>query len=156
MKKEEEKIIDKKGIIYAIGTASLCWINALLRKYITSEGFVYIQQIYSAFAVLMSTLLYVQIKDKNAKEILKIKEKNNYLGIISGSIYYFASHFYLMACKNIQGSIATTIVQLSTVWTLLVGIFFFKEINFKKNWIRISIGMALAITGVVLLVFAQK
>jgi len=68
----------------------------------------------------------------------------------------FASFFSTLAYKYILDSIAFTIVQLNAVWTVLVGILIFKEIDFKKNWARILTGIVFAITGVIMLLFAQK
>ena len=156
IKRDDEVIIDKKGIIYAIVSALFFGTNAWLRKYVTAEGFVYAQQLYGSIAVFITALIYIVIKDRNGKELLNLKDKNNYLAIVGGSIYYFASYFFVLAYNYIQGSIAFTIVQLNAVWTVLVGILVFKEMNFKKNWLRISAGIIVAIIGVVMLLFAQK
>ena len=156
VKNKEEKIIDKKGIIYAVLSALFFGINALIQKYATNNGLIYSQQVYFSGMVFVSALIYIAIKDKNIKVLKEIKRKDNLLGILGGIIYYFASFSSTLAYKYIPGSIAFTIVQLNAVWTVLVGILIFKEINFKENWMRIITGIIFAIMGVVMLLMAQN
>lgn len=156
IKNQNEKIIDKKGIIYAILSALFFGINALIQKYITNNGLVYSQQVYFSGLVFLSALIYILVKEKNIKVLSNIKNKDNILGIVGGCIYFFASFFSTLAYKYIPGSIAFTIVQLNAVWTVLVGILIFKEINFKENWARILLGIFLAVVGVIMLLLAQN
>lgn len=130
--------------------------NALIQKYVTNNGLIYSQQVYFSGFVFISALIYIFIKEKNIKILADVKSKDNILGIIGGAIYFFASFFSTLAYKYIPGSIAFTIVQLNAVWTVLVGILIFKEVDFKKNWLRIVSGIILAIIGVVMLLFAQN
>lgn len=156
IKKDNKSIVDKKGIIYAILSALFFGTNALIQKYATNNGLVYSQQVYFAGMVFISALVYLIIKEKNISILKQIKEKDNILGMIGGIVYFFASFFSTLAYKHIPGSIAFTIVQLNAVWTVLVGILIFKEIEFKKHWQRIIAGIVLAIIGVIMLLIAQK
>lgn len=156
IKNKEEKVLDKKGIIYAILSALFFGTNALIQKYVTNNGLVYSQQVYFSGLVFISAFTYIIFKEKNIKCLLDIKSKDNILGIAGGFLYFFASFFSTLSYKYIPGSIAFTIVQLNAVWTVLVGILIFKEINFKKNWKRIMLGIVLAIIGVVMLLLAQN
>lgn len=156
IKNKDEKIIDKKGIIYAILSALFFGTNALIQKYATNNGLVYSQQVYFSGLVFISAFVYLLVKERNIKFLKDIKSKDNILGIIGGFIYFFASFFSTLAYKYIPGSIAFTIVQLNAVWTVLVGILIFKEIDFKNNWPRIILGILLAIVGVIMLLFAQN
>ncbi len=156
IRKREEQILDKKGIIWAILSAIFFGINALIQKFATNNGLIYAQQVYFSASVFISALVYIWFKEKSIIFMKDIKSKQNILGIIGGITYYFASFFSTLAYKYIPGSIAFTIVQLNAVWTVLVGILMFKEIDFKKNWLRILTGMVFAIIGVIMLLFAQK
>ncbi len=156
IKNKGEKNVDKKGIIYAILSALFFGTNALIQKYATNNGLVYSQQVYFSGLVFISAFVYLLVKERNIKFLGDIKSKDNILGIVGGFIYFFASFFSTLAYKYIPGSIAFTIVQLNAVWTVLVGIIIFKEINFKKNCPRIILGILLAIIGVIMLLFAQN
>lgn len=156
IKNSKEKTVDKKGIIYAILSALFFGINALIQKYATNNGLVYSQQVYFAGLVFISSIVYLLVTEKNIIVLKNINKKDNILGIVGGCIYFFASFFSTLAYKYIPGSIAFTIVQLNAVWTVLVGILLFKEIDFKKHWSRIILGILLAIIGVIMLLFAQK
>ena len=156
IKNSKEKIVDKKGIIYAILSALFFGINALIQKYATNNGLVYSQQVYFAGLVFISSIVYLLVTEKNISVLKNINKKDNILGIVGGCTYFFASFFSTLAYKYIPGSIAFTIVQLNAVWTVLVGIIIFKEIDFKKHWLRIILGILLAIIGVIMLLLAQK
>ena len=156
IKNNKEKIVDKKGIIYAILSALFFGINALIQKYATNNGLIYSQQVYFSGLVFVSSIIYLLVTEKNINVLKNIKARDNILGIIGGGTYFFASFFSTLAYKYIPGSIAFTIVQLNAVWTVLVGIIIFKEIDFKKHWLRILLGILLAIIGVIMLLLAQK
>ena len=156
IRNSKEKIVDKKGIIYAILSALFFGTNALIQKYATNNGLVYSQQVYFSGLVFISSIVYLLITEKNINALKDINKKDNILGIVGGCTYFFASFFSTLAYKYIPGSIAFTIVQLNAVWTVLVGIIIFNEINFKKHWLRIILGILLAIIGVVMLLLAQK
>lgn len=156
IKNQNEKVVDKKGILYAILSALFFGINALIQKYVTNQGLVYAQQVYFSGFVLISAGIYLLGKEKNIEFLKNIKSKDNILGIVGGCIYFFASFFSTLAYQYIPGSIAFTIVQLNAVWTVLVGILVFREINFKENWKRIIAGIILAIIGVIMLLLAQN
>ena len=156
IRNSKEKIVDKKGIIYAIVSALFFGTNALIQKYATNNGLIYSQQVYFSGLVFISSIIYLLLTEKNISVLKNINKKDNILGIIGGCTYFFASLFSTLAYKYIPGSIAFTIVQLNAVWTVLVGIIIFKEIDFKKHWLRIILGILLAIIGVIMLLLAQN
>lgn len=156
IKNKNEEIVDRKGIIYAILSAVFFGVNALIQKNATNNGLIYSQQVYFSGLIFISAFIYILIKEKNIKILADIKNKDNILGVIGGSVYFFASFFSTLAYKYIPGSIAFTIVQLNAVWTVLAGILMFKEIDFKKNWIRIILGILLSVIGVIMLLFSQN
>jgi glucose uptake protein GlcU len=156
IKKEEQKKIEIKSVGYAVISAVFFGTNALIMRFATREGFLYAQQLYFSAFVFISAVVYLLIKEKKINELKNISNKKNLLGVIGGAIYYFASYFSASSFKYIEGSIGFTIVQLNGVWTILVGILIFKEIDFKKNWLRIVIGILFAVTGVIMLLLAQK
>lgn len=154
IKEENKNNINKKGILYALGAALFYGINALMRKYTSDANLIYEQQLYSSIFMFLSALIYMSMKkDKTVRNITK---KDNILAIFAGIIYYFATYFFITAYKYIQGSIAYTIVQLNTVFTIFFGIFIFKELSFKKHWKRIILGVIFSIMGLVMLMIAQK
>ena len=153
---DKQTKIELKSVLYAIVSAIFFGIVALLQKYVTNNGFLYAQQLYFSLFIFISAVVCVLFKNKQINELKNITNKNNLLGIIGGGTFYFASYFSVVAFKFIEGSIAFTIVQLNAVWTVLVGIIIFKEINFKTNWLRILAGILFAITGILFLLYAQK
>lgn len=147
---------DKKGIIYALLAAFFFGIFALIQKYLTNKGLVYSQHIYISLFIFISASIYVFYKEKSLKQLKEIKNKYTYLSILSGILYYFVSFFSTLAYKYIPGSIAFMIHQLNAVWLFLFGVFIFKEINFKKNWIRLSIGLIFSLIGIFMLLLAKN
>jgi len=63
IKKDNKTEINKRGILYAAISAIFFGTNALLRKYVTNAGFIYMQQVYSSIAVFLTALVYILIKD---------------------------------------------------------------------------------------------
>ena len=154
IKDDNQRKSNKKGIIYALGAALFYGVNALMRKYTSDANLIYEQQLYSSIFMFLAALVYVLIKsDKNIENITK---KDNMLAVLAGIIYYFATYFFITAYKYIQGSIAYTIVQLNTVFTILFGIIVFKELDFKKSWKRVILGIIFSIIGLLMLMIAQK
>ncbi len=153
---KEGEAFDKKGIVYALISALFYGVNALMRKYTSDANLIYEQQLYSAVFMLITCLIYIVIQDKSMKKIGKLVSKDNSFAILAGVVYYFATYFFITAYKYIQGSIAYTIVQLNTIFTIFFGICVFKELAFKKNWLRITLGVILAMVGLVVLMIAQK
>lgn len=130
---KEGEAFDKKGIFYALISALFYGVNALMRKYTSDANLIYEQQLYSAVFMLLTCLIYIAIKDKGMKKVGKLVSKDNFLALLAGIVYYFATYFFITAYKYIQGSIAYTIVQLNTIFTIFFGICVFKELEFKKN-----------------------
>ena len=60
-----------------------------------------------------------------------------------------------MAYDCMEGSIVLMLHQLNAIWLFLLGVFLFKEIDFKKYWLRLTGGLALSAAGVIMLVFAK-
>ena len=76
------------------------------------------------------------------------------LGIVAGMIYFATSFFQVASYKYLPNAIAITIIQFNVVWTIIIGILIFKEINFKKNWVRITIGYIFALLSLITLLKA--
>jgi len=151
IKEAPDKKIDKMGIIYAIISAVLLATTNLLQKWVTNQGIVYSQHIFTAMASFAFACLYVLVKDRTVKNIFSMSKKSMLLSTSAGCLFYFASFFQALAYKQLPGSVVTIIVQLNAVWSILIGILIFKEINMKKHWKRISLGIVITILSIVIL-----
>ena len=152
---EEEKTkIKIKYIGLAILSALLYGFNGFVRKAVTLQGFIYTQQIFSSLGILAMAFFYILLKEKKIN-FIKNDGKKYLLASFSGLFYYFASYFMLLSYKNIEGSIAFTIIQLNSIWTCIIGIFVFKEINYKKYYKRLLLGLLFAFIGLILLIVSR-
>lgn len=145
----KSKNISFTSIFWALISALMYGVSGFIRKVVTLEGFVYSQQIYTSLGIMLSAFLYTIIKDK---KIILDNKKSCLLAYISGISHYLASFFMLISYKYIEGSIAFTIIQLNSIWTCLIGIFIFKEIDYKKYYKRLLFGLLFAVIGIILLV----
>lgn len=154
IKEDNGTKIKLKNILLAVLAALFYAITGFVRKVVTLQGLVYIQQVYTSFGLLIASFTYILIKEKS---IFIIKEKNkSYLyALLSGFFYYFASYFMLLSYEKIEGSIAFPIIQLNSIWATLIGIFIFKEINYKKYYKRLLLGLLFAVMGFTLLVICH-
>lgn len=151
---DEKKATKPKNILIILLSAFLYGINGFLRKVVTLKGFVYSQQIYSSLGILVIATIYMIIKDKKMV-FHKESIRKYYLASLSGVFYYLASFFMLVAYKHVSGAIAFTIIQLNSIWSCLIGIFIFKEIDYTKHCKRLILGLLLAITGISLLILCN-
>ena len=154
VKKEGDQKFSYIGILYALIAAVLFGFNSMLLKYGTNQGFVYSQQVVHSGTVLICAIVYLLVTEHSISCIKNINKKDNFLGVLGGIIFYGASFFSLHAYSLLPGSITFTIIQLNSVWTILAGVLIFKEIDFKKNWGRIVMGIVFAVAGVLILMQA--
>lgn len=145
---EGNKGSDLKGIVMAIVSAIFYSFNSLLRKMSTGLGFVYSQQAYTSLAIVIFLGIFTLFYKKGSKML----GKDDLIGIGSGVSYYLASIALTISYTYISGTVAFTISQFCAVWITLCGIFVFHEISFRKHWLRVSLGILLSISGIVLLV----
>lgn len=153
IKEDKRYKINFRNVVIAVLSALFYALTGFIRKVVTNDGFVYIQQVYTSFGLLLMCFIYYFIKEKNINS-LKLKSESFY-PLLSGVFYYFASYFMLLSYKNIEGSVAFPIIQLNSVWACIIGIFIFKEIDYKKYYKRLLFGLLFAVIGLYLLVICK-
>lgn len=170
----------KLGILFALMGAGLFGTNSFVAQVITKQGFLFSQNFYFALSVLITTFCIYLIKSavsvrKKAKDAQRINRNTNtvpaltfrlhlkelftpskqtLLPLAAGFLYAVAATLSVLARSLIPGSVSFSIIQLNGFWTALIGIFLFKEIQFKKHWLRICAGFTLSAGAIALLVFA--
>ena len=149
---KEKTKLNLKGIFLGVIASLFFALNALIRKICSLNGLIFTEQIYASLLICIATFSLLIIKNKVNKQVLF--NKKNYLGILSGVFYFFASLFMVLSYSYISGTITSTITKLSGLFSVLIGIVFFKEINFKKNWLRILLGSFSILIAVILLLFS--
>ena len=141
-----------KGIFLGILASIFFSFNSLVRKICAVHNVVFMEQIYASLVICVVTFCILIIKNKVNKEMLF--NKKNCLGLLSGLFYFFASTFMVLSYSYISGTITSTITKLSGLFSVFIGIVFFKEINFKKHWLRILLGSFSILIAVILLLFS--
>lgn len=154
--KGEERASGRSGIIYSLISALLFGIYATLQKFGTNHGLMYAQLFAISAMVMISGFVYVFIREKSLSVVCDMAKKDNALGLLGGLLFYFTSVLTTISYSYLPASIAFTIIQLNSLWTVLAGVLVFREIDFKKNWQRILLGLVFAVAGVVMLLFAQR
>ena len=152
---DSNKGIKSKGIYLAVISAFGFGSVAIIQKYVTSHVGVYSQQVVWSLSIATSLMIYIFLS-KKAKEIARSSRKELFIGLTAGILYLGASLFQLLSYKYLPASITFTIIQMSALWTVAIGIFVFREINLKKYSKAVSLGLAFTIIGIVFLVFARK
>jgi len=156
IKNENEKKIEPKGILLAVLSALLFGVVTVLNKSITNSSAIYTQLIVWSFFTFATITIYIFSKKEIRNELLLTAKKDIKPGFIGGLLYSLAGFLMLKSYFYIPASIAFTIIQLNAVWVITIGIFFFKEIDYKKNSWRILGGLLFAIVGIFLLFYAKK
>ena len=151
----DNKKTDKAGIIYAFIAAIFFGIYAFIKKILTDEGILFTQQIYTAIFVVISAAIFYLLKNRKVKfDILKSK-REIILPLMGGFLFFINASFNILSYNFIEGSIASMLHQLNAVWLLLLGVFVFKEIDYKKHWVRLAVGLVFSVIGVVMLLLAR-
>jgi len=151
----EKNRIQIKGIYLAATSAIGFGSVAVIQKYVTSHVGVYSQQVVWSISIATSLFIYILIRRKS-KQILNSSNKEKFLGFAAGFLYLGASLFQLLSYNYLPASISFTIIQVNALWTILIGIFVFKEIDIEKYYQKVSLGFIFTIVGIVFLVFARK
>ena len=156
-RERDNSSIDKLGIVYSLVSALFFGISAVLWKFLTNTGTFFAQQIYQSLFVVISAAVYTLYRHRTLKFVeQKQKAKREIvLPLVGGMIFFGNASFNLLANRYIEASIAFMLHQLNAIWLLLFGVFLFREIDFRKYWIRLVIGLVLSIIGVLLLILAK-
>lgn len=155
IKKDNIKV-NKLGVIYASASSILLGVNALIQKYVTNCGFVYVQTLYQSITIMITSYFYVLFTDKNIKNLHNLTIKDKILSFVGGLGYYFATFLNTLSYKYLPASIAFTIVNMSGIWSVLIGILLFKEINLKENYKRIILGIFFSIIAIFALLYGKS
>lgn len=156
IKHASEKKIEPKGIIFALLSALFFGVIAVLNKLVTNHSGVYTQLVIWSIFTLITITMYI-LKNKNLRDTFLLTTKKDIgLGFIGGLIYSIAGYLMLQSYIYIPASISFTIIQLNSLWVIIIGILIFKEIEYKKNIWRILCWVLFTIIGIILLFYAKK
>lgn len=146
---------ENKGVILALLSGLGFGIVAVIQKYVTSSVGVYTQQVVWSGTIFVSLLTYLFVK-KNIIDIVHKSRKDIVLALLGGFVYLGASYFQLFSYKYIAASIGFTLIQMNALWTILIGIFVFKEINLTIHGRRVAMGLLSAVVGILILSMAKR
>ena len=150
---DDNKSTVLKGISLGLLSGVGFGVVSLINKYLSVHVGVFSQQVVWSFGIAISLLIYIFTKNNLWKNLLKVPKKDFLLGILAGFLYTGASFFFLESYRFIPVSIGITILQLSTLWIVGIGIFVFKEIDLKKYFGNVLLGVLFALVSMVLLFF---
>jgi glucose uptake protein GlcU len=148
-----KKQSNTSGILFSLFAAACFGVTAFINKIITNQGFIYSQLLYHSLSVVVSAAIIFVIQTRNPKEMLRLSHEN-WLPVMSGAMYLTATILSIFSYTMIAGSVSWSITQLNAVWTILIGIYVFKEVSLKKHWLRITIGFVFSIIAIVFLLRA--
>jgi len=157
IKKDSEKAFDMRGVYLALGAAFLFGVNSVLLKYATMNVTeIAPQQFYLSGGAFLSAFALLYWKEKALPAAETVFSRNCALALSAGVLYFVANYFRILSNQIIPNSIAATIVQFSVVWTVLIGILVFKEIDMRKHWKRVLSGLVLAVLSIAVLFFGMR
>lgn len=151
------------GIMFAL-LAGLCFgITALLnnivsRPAIVGERFTFSQLLFHSCSLIIFSVFIHISKPSSAKQRLKDifkVDKKTWLPCVAGAMFLIATLLSIYSYRLIDnGAIPWSITQLNVFWTVIIGIFFYKEVSFKRHWLRLAVGCLMAFTACVFLFLA--
>lgn len=152
IKDGQKKQIRYKGILYAFLAGLLFGASNIPSKLIVMQGAVYSQLLAISVTFLVTATIYLILK----KELWERSSREISIALTGGFLLYIATYLILEAYRYAPVSIAYTIVQLNALWVVAIGIFLFKEIDYRKNKTRLAIAFLFAILGIICLFLAKK
>jgi glucose uptake protein GlcU len=150
---DDNEQLNIKGILFALFAAACFGVTAFINKLVTNQGFIYSQLLYHSLSVVVSAAIVFIVQTRKPKEIFRVS-RANWLPVMSGAMFLAATILGIFSYTMIAGGVAWGITQLNAVWTILIGIFIFREISFGKHWRRIITGFVFAVAAIVFLLFA--
>ena len=138
------------GILFSLFAAACFGVTAFINKIITSQGFIFSQLLYHSLFVVVSAAIIFVIQKQPPLRL----SRENWLPAISGSMFLAATILGIFSYTMITGGVSWSITQLNAVWTILIGIFVFKEVRFKKHWLRITTGFVFTMAAIFFLLKA--
>ncbi|MDB5182847.1 MAG: hypothetical protein JWO47_631 [Candidatus Saccharibacteria bacterium] len=152
---KEEAKAHRAGAYLAVLAGVGFGIVAVMQKYVTTHTGVYTQQMVWSFSIFICLGTYILARGKKLPR-LQLYNTDTKLALGAGVLYLGASFFQLQSYKHLPASIAFTVIQLNTVWTIAIGVYYFKEISAKKYYRRLILGMIFALSGIGALALAKK
>ena len=150
---DDNKHSNLSGIAFALFAAACFGVTAFINKIVTNQGFIYSQLLYHSLSVVVSAAIIFIIQTRKPEEIFRVS-RENWLPAMSGTMFLAATILSIFSYTMIPGGVSWSITQLNAVWTILIGIFVFREVSFKKHWRRIMTGFIFALAAIVFLLFA--
>jgi glucose uptake protein GlcU len=150
---DDDEQSNARGILFALLAAVCFGVTAFINKIVTNQGFIYSQLLYHSLSVVVSAAIIFIIQTRKPGEILHIS-RENWLPACSGAMFLAATILSIFSYTMIAGGVSWSITQLNAVWTILIGIFVFREVSFKKHRPRIMTGFLFALAAIVFLLFA--
>lgn len=152
---KEQAKTNLKGVYLATLSGLGFGTVAVIQKYVTTNVGVYSQQVVWSFAIMLSIALYIMMTGKKLPKP-SLGNRDSRLALAAGLLYLGASFFQLQSYKHLPASMAFTVIQLNTIWTVGIGIIYFKEISVAKHYKRLLVGLVFALAGILLLGFARS
>jgi len=157
------------GIVFALCSGVCFGVSALLNSIVTrpaivGDKFTFAQLLYHSLSLIVFSVLAYMITGNKPnepstvtqrfKEICAVSKKT-WLPFIAGALFLCATLLTIYSYRMIPNAVAWSITQLNVFWTILIGIFFFKEVHYKQHWLRLTVGIIMAVGACVVLFFAM-
>ena len=151
------------GIICALFCGVCFGITATLNSWVSQPAlvggdvFTFAQLLYHSMSlIIFSAMIYMLFgKRGKRKELFKVNKKT-WLPIIAGCMFMVATLLTIYSYRLIDNNaIPWSITQLNALWTVLIGVFIYREVSFKQHWLRLTAGTLMAVGACILLFLAM-
>jgi drug/metabolite transporter (DMT)-like permease len=143
---------DRRGILLALSAALVFGLAAAYTKLFASAAETPSLALGASLGFAAVSWGFILFR-RQLREALRSASREWLLALTGGII--FAASIWTMALtfRYLPVSVGYTIIQLNSVWVVLAGVLWFREISFQEHGGRILLGLALAIMGVLVLAF---
>ncbi len=135
------------GIVLALAAATIFGTNALLSKMISTDGVIYTQLIIKSITVLISMIIVMKLSKKSFTFNFNVNKHS----LLSGIIYSFGNLCLFLGFSRALGTEVWLVNQCDAIVIFVLGLFVFKEIDYKKHWLIYTVAIVLTFLGVYLI-----
>ena len=145
-----------KGYMLPVISSVLYGANGLTIKFLGTKGLAVPQTCMSiGIGAFVGGLCFYAINNKKLNFLSRAPLSQHLLSVIGGIIWAAALVTMTLSIKYVGVAVAWALLNLSIVVTVLYGTFFLKELDIRKRWGSITVGLVLGCLGLLCLYLSK-
>lgn len=143
------------GVLCALG-AAVCYASYLypMKMAVQQMGFWSFAP-WMGFGILGMATGAVLVRRNGIRELVSYPPRTYGIAMLGGVSWAIALICLTSSMTMVDLAVAWSLAQLNTVPAVILGILVFREVSFRREWVKISLGIVAAVVGTLLLGLAK-